>query len=1057
MLESAVQANKGLCSPNSGAMHLHCHSWFSLRYGLMRPEELLAEAQAVGITSMALTDINNTSANWDFVRLAPKYGIRPVLGTDFRNEDQMQYLALAHNERGYEALCAHLSSHLHAGEPFADSAPYFEDASVIYPWKQWIQSERSLGPNEWIGVRPWEIAEFRIIEGNEARKSRIPWGRLIALQTFTFRHKRDWNCHRILRAVDHNALLIKLAKEATGHTYDRLLDVSNLHQAFAERPEWLERSQALLDHCSITLPLPPEGRIHNNQHTYTNSEDEDEQLVRSLCAEGLAYRYPDHGEVVLERMERELGVIRQQGYMAYFLINWDITSYARSRGYFYVGRGSGANSLVAYLLQITDVDPLELDLYFERFINLYRSNPPDFDIDFSWTDRDDVTRYIFERFEHVALVGAYSTFQFRAVVRELGKVFGLPKHEIDVLASGKFNPHQLGEMETYVIRYAGFLQGFPNALTIHSCGILIADQPINRYGGTFMPPKGFPTTQFDMVVAEDVGLYKFDILSQRGLGKIRDTLDLIAAHDPAEAARIDIHNMQRFKADTKIQYLLREGLAVGCFYVESPAMRMLMRKLRVDTYLGLVAASSVIRPGVSRSGMMRAYIERHRHPEKRKEAHPVLLELMPETYGVMVYQEDVIKVAHHFAGLDLGEADVLRRGMSGKFRGRDEFAKARDTFVVKALEKGRDRLLVDDVWRQVESFAGYSFAKGHSASYAVESYQSLFLKAHWPLEYMTACLNNFGGFYSTEFYIHEARMVGGLIEEPCVNHGGWEATVDRSKQCIYLGFNLVQGVQAQTLAKLLANRSLHGLFDSLESFVERTGIALEQCLLLIRSGGFRFTGLSKQQLLWEAHFLLGHQRNREPEITLFTSQARRFELPALESGMLENAFDQIELFGFPLVSPFLLLTAEAEAATQHAVRSDALPEFIGKTVEVVGYLVTVKETQTAKGDRMCFGCLVDREGAWLDTVHFPPSFRQFAFRGKGIYRIRGSVREEYGCYHVEAVWMEKLAYIADPRYAEGGLPGREPLPNNTSSRRRNTMGARSGGGQFKRERLANKP
>lgn len=572
-----------------------------------------------------------------------------------------------------------------------------------------------------------------------------------------------------------------------------------------------------------------------------------------------------------------------------------------------------------------------------------------------------------------------------------------------------------------------------------------------------MPPKGFPTTQFDMVVAEDIGLYKFDILSQRGLGKIRDTIDLIAAHDPAEAARIDIHDMQRFKADTKIQHLLREALAVGCFYVESPAMRMLMRKLRVDTYLGLVAASSVIRPGVSRSGMMRAYIERHRYPEKRKEAHPVLLELMPETYGIMVYQEDVIKVAHHFAGLDLGEADVLRRGMSGKFRGRDEFAKARDTFIVKALEKGRDRALVEDVWRQVESFAGYSFAKGHSASYAVESYQSLFLKAHWPLEYMTACLNNFGGFYSTESYIHEARMVGGLIEEPCVNHGGWEATVDRSKQCIYLGFNLVQGVQAQTLAKLLANRSLHGPFDSLESFVERTGIALEQCLLLIRSGGFRFTGLSKQQLLWEAHFLLGHQRNREPEITLFTSQARRFELPALESGILENAFDQIELFGFPLVSPFLLLTAEAETATQHAVRSAALPEFIGKTVEVVGYLVTVKETQTAKGDRMCFGCLVDREGAWLDTVHFPPSLRQFAFRGKGIYRIRGSVREEYGCYHVEAVWMEKLAYIADPRYAEGGLPGREPRPNNTSSRRRNTMGARSGGGQFKRERLADKP
>ena len=1033
-------------------MHLHCHSWFSLRHGLMRPEELLAEAQAVGVTELALTDINNTSANWDFVRLAPRYGIRPVLGTDFRNNGHMQYIALAHNVAGYHELCAHLSQHLHSGTPFPDRAPDFAHASVIYPWSTTKHLDLlPLREHEWIGVRPWEQAEFRILEGNPARRSRIPWDKLLALQTFTFRHKRDWNCHRLLRAIDHNTLLSKLSIDATGHAYDRLLDAANLHQAFAERPEWIQRSKALLSQCTIALPEPEARRMHNNQHTYTESEEGDESLIRSLCAEGLAYRYPDHEEAVLERMENELHIIQKQGYLAYFLINWDITSYARSKGYFYVGRGSGANSLVAYLLRITDVDPIELDLYFERFINLYRTNPPDFDIDFSWTDRDDVTRYIFERFEHVALVGAYSTFQHRAIVRELGKVFGLPKHEIDALADGKFNPNQLSEMAQYVVRYSGHLREFPNALTVHSCGILIAEHPIHHYGGTFMPPKGFPTTQFDMVVAEDVGLFKFDILSQRGLGKIRDTLDLIAVHSPAVVASLDIHDMQRFKADPKIQHLLREALAVGCFYVESPAMRMLMRKLQVDTYLGLVAASSVIRPGVSKSGMMRTYIERHRDPKRRKEAHPVLLKLMPETYGVMVYQEDVIKVAHHFAGLDLGEADVLRRGMSGKFRSRDEFAKARDTFIEKAVERGRPTSLVHEVWDQVESFAGYAFAKGHSASYAVESYQSLFLKAHWPLEYMTACINNFGGFYRTEFYVHEARMVGARMEEPCINRGHWEATVYASELRIFLGFNLVRGVEAQTVEALMRNRAQCGPFASLEDAIERLGLGLEQCLLLIRCGGFRFTDLSKQQLLWEAHFLLGHRSRSAPEITLFAPEARRFTLPALESGILEDAFDQIELFGFPLVSPFLLLTEEAQAVAQRSVRSDALSDCIGQTVEVVGYLVTVKETATSKGDRMCFGCFVDREGAWLDTVHFPPSLRTYGFRGKGIYRIRGPVREEYGCYHVEALWMEKLAYIPDPRYAEGGLPGRDARPTNASSKRRPTMRANSSGGQLKRQ------
>ena len=1041
-------------------MHVHCHSWFSLRYGLMQPRELLTEAQNAGITTLALTDINNTSAHWDFVRLAPEYGIRPVVGIDFRNKGDDDglplYIGLANNPDGYARLCAHLNRHLNEHQSFSDVVPEIQDVAFICPWERWkVRLEdsadlRSEG-SEWIGVRPWEQSELRLMASNPVLKNRIPWERLIALHTFTFRHKRDWNCHRILRAVDRNELLSRLPKTATGHAYDRVLSPANFYQTFTEFPEWVERSEALLNACRAALPIPEYGRFHNNQHTYTESEDSDEQLIRVLCAEGLAYRYPDHEESVLERMEMELRIIRQQGYLSYFLINWDITSYARSKGYFYVGRGSGANSLVAYLLRITDVDPIELDLYFERFINLYRTNPPDFDIDFSWTDRDDVTAYIFKRFPHVALVGAYSTFQYRAVVRELGKVFGLPKHDIDRIADGKINPVSSDEMEHFVVRYAGYLQDFPNALTIHACGVLIADRPLHHFGGTFMPPKGFPTTQYDMVVAEDIGLYKFDILSQRGLGKIRDTIDMIAEDQPEVAAQIDIHDMSRFKRDAKVQSMLRNALAVGCFYVESPAMRMLMRKLQVDNYLGLVAASSVIRPGVARSGMMKAYIERHRDPEKRSDAHPVLMELMPETYGVMVYQEDVIKVAHHFAGMDLGEADVLRRGMSGKFRSREEFAKARETFILKALNKGQKRSLVEEVWRQVESFAGYAFAKGHSASYAVESYQSLFLKAHWPLQYMAACINNFGGFYRTEFYVHEARMVGGRIEAPCLNRGGWEACVDAAQQRIYLGFNLVRGAQAQTMANVIKERDAHGLYQSLEDCIERNGIALEQCLILIRCGGFRFTGKDAKQLQWEAHFLLGHVRKGHEEATLFTPDISRFTLPEFEHNELEMAFDQIELFGFPLVSPFRLLTVESARQLENAVRSEALSDCIGKTVDVIGYLVTVKETQTARRERMAFGCFVDVEGQWIDTVHFPPSLKQYGFRGRGIYRIRGPVREEFNCLHVEALFMEKLAYISDPRYSEDGMPVQEARPNNASaSQRRLTIGARSGGGMLKR-------
>ncbi|MGB5463219.1 MAG: DNA polymerase III subunit alpha, partial [Aureibaculum sp.] len=576
----------------------------------------------------------------------------------------------------------------------------------------------------------------------------------------------------------------------------------------------------------------------------------DYRLLERLTYKGLAYRYQNPNEAIYSRIKKELHIVKEKGFVSYFLINWKILKYARSKGYFYVGRGSGANSIVAYLLRITDVDPIELDLYFERFINLYRKNPPDFDIDFSWTDRDDITQFIFKRFKNTALIAVYNTFKFKASVRELGKVFGLPKTEMDMLSRGKYHYDQLDRLSQLVLKYSKYIQGFPNYLGIHAGGILISEKPIHFYTATFLPPKGFSTTQFDMVVAEDIGLYKFDILSQRGLGKIKEAVEIIK-YNHLKNNNIDIHDIKRFKEDERIKYLLKNAKAIGCFYVESPAMRMLLKKLRVDNYLGLVAASSVIRPGVSKSGMMREYILRYRDPERRKDAHPTLLDIMPDTYGVMVYQEDVIKVAHYFGGLNLGEADMLRRGMSGKFRSREEFLKVKQQFFDNCKKDGKPEALTEDIWRQIESFAGYAFAKGHSASYAVESYQSLFLKAYYPLEYMVATLNNFGGFYSTELYVHEARMHGGIIAAPCINHSFNEAFIEG--KTIYLGFMFLRSLESRIIKKLLKERLAHGVYESLDDFIDRVPISVEQISILIKINAFRFTGRNKRELLWEAH------------------------------------------------------------------------------------------------------------------------------------------------------------------------------------------------------------
>ena len=507
-----------------------------------------------------------------------------------------------------------------------------------------------------------------------------------------------------------------------------------------------------------------------------------------------------------------------------------------------------------------------------------------------------------------------------------------------------------------------------------------------------------------MIVAEDVGLYKFDILSQRGLGKIKDTLEVVAKNKPL-LPPLDIHDFKRFKEDEKIKHLLRNAQAIGCFYVESPAMRMLLKKLRVDEYLGLVAASSVIRPGVAKSGMMRQYILRFRHPEKRNDAHPVLRDLMPETYGVMVYQEDVIKVAHYFAGLTLGEADVLRRGMSGKYRSRDEFQKVKQKFFDNCKAKGYADALTFDIWRQIESFAGYAFAKGHSASYAVESYQSLYLKACHPLEFMVAVINNFGGFYRTELYVHEARMEGAIIEAPCVNKSEHSTTIYGIT--IYLGFILVKDFEDRLVAGLIRERDLNGDFKNLHDFIKRTNVSLESLKLLIRTGALRFTGKSKKALLWEAHFILGKGHKKSAEQELFETPIRSFQLPPLYDDPREDAFDEMELLGFPLCNPFRLLME----VPGNRILVKNMTKYLNKNITMAGCLIAVKNTRTSKGQAMNFGTFIDEEGFFIGTVHFPNSVAKYPFRGRGIYQLEGKIVEEFEFYTLEVNRMERLPYV----------------------------------------------
>lgn len=983
-------------------MYLNCHTYYSLRFGTFSEIELLELAVKNNVQELVLTDINNTSACLNFIQYASSYGIKPIVGIDFRNGAEQQFIGIAKNNEGFRELNAFLSKHSHIKKEIPERTSTFENAFIIYPFEKMMQQERNdFATHEFIGV---SVEELRKLPFSRYRNLT---DKLVIQQPVTIRNKKDFNAHRLLRAIDNNTLLSKLRETEQCNEGEKMLHIKDLLKAFEEFPQIIENTRELLDQCSIHFEFGKE-RTSQNQKIFGESPEKDFAYLKQLCDEGLHRRYPQPSEKVMKRISIELDVIRKMDFTSYFLINHEIVSYAKRNQYPHVGRGSGANSIVAYLTGITDVDPIELDLYFERFINPYRSSPPDFDIDFSWKDREDVTRYIFERFPNVALLATYNTFKYRAVVRELGKVFGLPKEEIDKLSDGHYNPKDLDEISQLVLRYGELIKNFPNHLSVHAAGILILEKPVHYYSATDLPPKGFPTVQFDMIIAEDAGIFKFDILGQRGLAKIKEALEIIRENRP-EIPNIDITRVENFKTDENINRLLSQGKAIGAYYVESPAMRGLMRKLKTGSYLELVAASSIIRPGVSGSGMKSEYIKRHRNPEERKKAHPILHEIMPETYGVMVYQEDVMKVASIFGGLDLGEADVIRRGMSGKYRSKKEFEAVEKKFIDNCRKKGYTDTLIFDVWEQIKSFAGYAFAKGHSASYAVESYQSLYLKHYFPLEFMVAVLNNGGGFYSTALYVHEARMCGGVIHAPCINNSDHPNCI-RGKN-IYLGFGYLKNLEALTISRILTERQLHGPFRSFEDFLDRVPISIEQITILIRINAFRFTNIPKNEIMWQMMFKLNKTKKVAGQKMLFRPEQRNFTIPKLECSWLEEAYDQMELLGFPLCDYFNLVDEELKSDLKTA----DLPSYKDKNVLIYGILVNTRFHSTSKGEKMRFSTFTDLEGEFFDAVHFSNVVDKFPIWGQGVYACYGKVTEEFDFYSLDIIWSKKTPLKPDPR------------------------------------------
>ena len=967
---------------NAAFVHLQVHSCFSFFDSTLTPEEIVHLAAESGAGAVGLTDTNCLTGAVVFYKAALAAGLKPILGAEVRapfdadRETMRQRTDGAARGSGLRAPPKHLpgedgdastSPPLRHGDPSRrmvllarDFVGYSEISHLIT--RRMLDAEFDLlAEARRIGPRIVALSDCtQVLEALAARRAGGAYGLLIPSRRRRARNREVYECARRLGLPQAIACDVKMASPDDAPLHDllqamrRLTTIHRLGEAeridpaqhfqagdsirafFGIRGEGgtpLERdllaamrnTARIAAECDCRLPLG-EWKFPR----FKGLSGRPDAMLRELVERGVRERYgTPPPPAATERANRELEVIAKLHFTDYFLLVNRIVDEARERGFFTVGRGSGANSIISYVLGLTGVCPIRHNLYFERFLNPERNAPPDIDIDFSWRERDEIIQWCFDFFgaERVALISTLQTLQMRQAVREVAKAHGIGEAEVNAFnrtrevgyrvesgtegaqgmqpmrgwGGGFANPagarqgngfHDISAEEPWrtIMEQARRIADFPRHLSIHCGGILIAPGEVSDFVPLTRSAKGFVITQMDMYSIEDLGLVKIDLLSNRSLGVLKDGLAMaekterererrgIPAPPPyarlaggsegggshinsavfqREAQRIKLAGTRRGTSvalagvlqafggregraetteiagmethgtpdggadalmpcvslvrqraldfehvtnDPATRAMIDSGDTMGCFYIESPGMRALFERLRCRSFQEVVAASSIIRPGVAESGMMQEYITRHKQSRSGSgrlaggamplnahakagerilakgaaPPHPLMLELLPETYGVMVYQEDVLKVAHDLAGMSFAEADLLRRAMSGKMRSRDAMAQLHDKFIGGAVARGVPEHDALEIWRQVSSFAGYSFCKGHSAAFAVLSYQVSYLKAHFPAEFFAAVLANEGGFYGPGAYIEEARRHGVRTLPPCVNESGVE-------------------------------------------------------------------------------------------------------------------------------------------------------------------------------------------------------------------------------------------------------------------------------------------
>lgn len=979
-----------------------CHSSFSLLSGTASPEKLVETANGHGYRELLLADVNNLYGTYDFYHAARAYGIRPIVGTELET-GAGRLVLVAQNYDGYRNLCRLITHYQLKEKPGIEEIARHGDNLICISNLTIDTGDLSdiFGQRFYIGIE----------RDNPSKKYHraIKRGfKPAAVPRISFLNKEDYQTHRLLRAIGGGYLLKNLPDEEAAGPEDYLHDPKWYRGFYRPFPRAVANTFDLKEQIDLKFPdrknILPDIEITGDHF----------ERLRDDTITGLRKRVKTPSGAYLSRLDYELTVIRRTGFVDYFLIVGDIVEFCRRRGIAAVGRGSAAGSLVSYSLGITEVDPIREGLYFERFLNEARSDCPDIDLDIDWRMRDKVLDYIYDKYGHdrVAMMATYTRFQPRLAVRETARALGFSPKDIGRLVKdlprmgmngliepekikpGSHTQRHIREKCAPVLKLSRRLAGLPRHLGIHSGGIVITPKPLTDYVPLERATKGIVVTQCDMYQGEKIGLVKIDILGQRGLAVIADCRRAVKKIK-GETSRIPDKDPGTYR-------FLRSGKTIGVFQIESPGLRALLRDLQPEELNDITLALALIRPGASESGMKRIFLDRFHGKEETVYPHPCLEQTLAETFGVFIYQEQVILAAQAIAGFNMAASDQLRRAITKKRKEIHRDA-LKGRFLDGASTKGVTWETAHDIYMQLRQFASFGFCKAHAATYGYLAYQSAYYKTHYPEIFMTAVLRNGGGYYPSAVYVAEARRMGVSVQAPDVNRSERNDVFKEDR--IFLGLERIRDLTGKTIERIEESRPFCDLFD----FVAKVEISEREMENLIKSGFFDSLEPSRTEAFWK-YRLWGRNRTVERKDLFGGSAAcpRMKGMPELEPFSRYDVFRaERDILG--LTASFHPLTL---FKTYHEAQ-EALLAKDGNGTAVSGWRADIKRIKTRKGEYMVFMTL-DGLSDTFEVVLFPDVYNRYAevIRRYRYLAIEGHISED----------ENTLSVIADRVYpAQTGL------------------------------------